>query len=175
MQGWLTVSGKPFDFPSADRNSLAKFNTKIDSVRVPIIANDKRPYVGDMMAKDEDLGIDMSSYRQRPPFYTFRFGGAHDGEHWLTKSIGAEIRAIAGIKGIVLTYYYQGEGLWSVMIWLENTKAVLLLKDLVTLGTKIKLGKIMTYPDDEKTKKNETMFTDSQGRPISNINWRLEI
>lgn len=170
IQGWLTVSGKPFDFPSVDKNQLARMNLKVDAVRVPIIANDQRPYVGDMVAKDEDLGIHTSRVPKRSPFYTYRFGGGHDGEHWLTKTIGAEVRATAGIKGIVLTIYNQEGGLWTVMILLDDTNVVLLLKDFLKLGAKIQQGKIRTFPDNAATKTiNESMFTDRQGKPVSNI------
>ncbi len=88
-----------------DVNKLRQLYLKIERIRIPIIVNDPRPYVGEMVGSEEDRGIDPSIAFGRIKD-SLRFGGTHDGEHWLTKNIGAQVRATAGIKGIALTYYY---------------------------------------------------------------------
>lgn len=154
-------------YASVDVNKLNRLFLKIERVRIPIISNDKRPYVGEMVAPEEDMGIDPSISTPRIPFSN-RFGGNHDGEHWLTKTIGAEVRATAGICGTVLTYYGIGYGLSAVMIHLKNTNIVMLIKDLVTIGQKIKQAKPTTR-DDSKTALNETVFTNKAGNPFKPI------
>ena len=157
-------------FVNISANDFVRLYMKIESVRIPIVSGDKRPYVGEMVAADEDMGVDPSPFFNpalaRLP-YSYRFGGGHDGEHWLTKTVGAQIKATPGIKGLVLTYYYQESGLGNTMILLDHTNIVLLIKDLVTLGPKILSAK-RSYPDNAKTKSvNETMFTDKIGKPLS--------
>lgn len=167
IQGWLSPTLNTDNF-SVERSKLMQLYMKIERIRVPIIANDKRPYMGEMVGADEDLGIDPSIAPGRAE-YSFRFGGGHDGEHWLTKTVGAQVKATAGIKGIVLTYYYQGDGLWNVMILLDNTQIVLLIKDLVTLGPKIKQSPLTTKDNEKTPRKDESRFIDANKNPISKI------
>lgn len=130
--------------------------------------------MGDMVGTDEDMGIEPSISDRAAPFYEYRFGAGHDGEHWLTKTVGAQVRATAEIKGTVLTRYYQeaeqGSGqLANVMILLDNTDIVMIVKDLVTIGPKITATRATT-PDRESTpRKDESRFTDKNGNPISTI------
>lgn len=167
IQGWLSPTLNSNSF-SVERSKLMQLYMKIERIRVPIIVNDKRPYMGEMVGTEEDLGIDPSIAPGRAE-YSFRFGGGHDGEHWLTKTIGAQVKATPGIKGIVLTYYYQGDGLWNVMILLDNMQTVFLIKDLVTLGPKIKLAPLTTKDNDKTPRKDESKFTDANKNPTSKI------
>ncbi len=94
--------------------------------------------------------------------YTFRFGGAHDGEHWLTKNAGAEVRATAGIKGTLLTHYNTSATEKGVFILLDNTKIVLVIKDLITLGPKM-----IKENFSNKENKSSSKIIDKNGNPIS--------
>lgn len=49
----------PFITTSADK--FRELYMKIERVRIPVVVGDKRPYVGDMVDKDEDMGIDPST------------------------------------------------------------------------------------------------------------------
>lgn len=174
VQGWLTVSSGPFVSRSADANKLRRLFTKIERVRIPIIANDKRPYIGDMVGVDEDMGIEPSFGSNAAPFYEYRFGSGHDGEHWLTKNVGAQVKATAEIKGTVLTRYYQfaeqgSAQLANVMILLDNTDIVMIIKDLVTIGPKITATRATTPDIKHTTEKDESKFTDKNGKPLSTI------
>lgn len=166
LQGWLGSLNNS-KYVSIDINRLSRLYLKIESIRFPIIINDSRPYMGEMVDENQDLGIDPSVAPGRAA-YSFRFGGGHDGEHWLTKNIGAQVRATARIKGTILTYYnisdVAGKTLFAVMILMENTQTVLLLKDLVTVSQKIK-----TAPLTTKQTVNASKFTDRNGKPISKI------
>lgn len=153
---------------SMNSNKLIMLYMKIERVRVPVIVNDKRPYMGEMVDASEDLGIDPTIAFGRAD-YSFRFGGGHDGEHWLTKTIGAQVKATPGIKGTVLSYYYQGDGVWNVLILLDNTQIVLIIKDLVKLGAKIKLAPLTTRDNDKTPRRDESKFTDKTGNPTSKI------
>lgn len=167
VQGFISPNSNS-NIVTIDPNKLRQLYMKIERVRIPIIAGDKRPYVGEVVSTDEDMGIDPSTYPQRIP-YSLRFGSSHDGEHWLTKTVGAQVKATAGIKGTVLTYYFQENGVGNVMILLGNTKIVMLIKDLVTLGLKIKQAK-PSYPDNPNTKNiNETIFIDKFGKPLDPV------
>ena len=145
----------------AEANKLRRLYLKIERVRIPVIVNDRRPYIGTLVDPAEDLGIDPSRAGDHLP-YAFRFGGSHDGEHWLTKTIGAEVRATAEIKGTVLTYYNTGEEGHAVMILLDNTNIIMLLKDLQILGPRIKqspgTGGGAGFA-----------ITDKSGRPLSKV------
>ncbi len=58
------------------------------------------------------------------------------------------------------------------MILLRNTQIVLIIKDLVTLGSKFTDNKhlLLTTPDDHKTRqKDESKFVDKNGNPISKV------
>lgn len=154
--------------PSINSTKLTTLYMKIERIRVPIIVNDKRPYMGELVDANEDLGIDPSIALGRAD-YSFRFGGGHDGEHWLTKTIGAQVKATPGIKGTVLSYYYQGDGVWNVLILLDNTQIVLIIKDLVELGAKIKLAPLTTRDNEKTPRRDESKFTDKTGNPTSQI------
>lgn len=167
VQNWLSPTLNTKNF-SLDNATLMQLYMKIERIRVPIIAGDKRPYMGEMVGAAEDLGIDPSIMPGRAN-YSFRFGGGHDGEHWLTKTVGAQVKATQGIKGTVLTYYYQGDKLWNVMILLDNTQIVLLIKDLTSLGPKIKQAPLTTRDNDKTPQKDESKFTDRAGNPTSKV------
>ena len=164
VQGYLS----PNNVSSYITTSAEKFRElymKIERVRIPVIVGDKRPYVGDMVSKDEDMGIDPSTSGETRIPFSIRFGSGHDGEHWLTKTIGAQVKATAGIKGTVLTYYAQNTSftIWNVMILLDDTRTVLLIKDLVTLGPVI-LKALKT-----RTGTGKLQIMDSKGNSLSKI------
>lgn len=173
IQVWFSADGIIFNSKAADRNKMRELFTKIERVRIPVIVKDPRPYIGEMVGADEDRGIEPTPGPNPRPSYAYRFGGNHDGEHWLTESANAQIKATAEIKGTVLTRYYQeaeggGGQVANVLIHLDNTDIVMIIKDLVTLGPKTQAVRAST-PDNRNTKIDESRFTDKNGNPISKI------
>lgn len=152
-------------------NAAVKLLMRIESVRFQIIANDKRPLIADMVENNDGLyqprdekTLDDLWLMERNAFH---FGIGHDGEHILGNQNGSRVKAIAGLTGVVLTYYSQ-DGTFAVDILLEDSKTVLVIKDLINLSLLIKSAPCSTK-GLVKHNNGIAKFIDKNGRPISKV------
>lgn len=164
VQGYLSFKNVS-QYITTSAEKFTELYMKIERVRIPVVVGDKRPYVGDMVGASEDLGLDPSTSGENRIPFSNRFGSGHDGEHWLTNTVGAQVKATNGIKGTVLTYYAQNASftIWNMMILLDNTRIVMLIKDLTSLGQAV-----LKAPKTG-TGTGKLQIIDSKGNPISKV------
>ena len=165
-------SQTPFELTNDLKNKLKQLAMKIELYRNPVNLNDLRPYIGNMVENNEGLDIERAFRKAGDTWITeqggYRFGIGHDGEHILGNRNGSRVKAISGLTGIVLTYYSQGDGTFAVVILLNDSKTVLVLKDLENLSLLIKSSPCSSK-GLTKVNKGIPKFIDRTGKPISKI------
>lgn len=133
------LSGFKSTANSTNLNNIIQSVEKIEKVRFQIIVGDKRPLIADMVENNDGL-YHFRFERNLDDFWlmernALRFGLGHDGEHILGNRNGSRVKAIAGITGVILTYFKQlPDDNYAVYILLDNN-IVLVLKDLINLST----------------------------------------
>lgn len=147
--------------------NIIKLIEKIESIRFQIIVSDKRPLIADMVENNDGL-YHFRFERSLDDFWlmernALRFGIGHDGEHILGNKNGSRVKTIAGLTGIILTYYQQlPDNNFAVFIALDS-EIVLVLKDLIDLSP-------VVLRSVNSTKRNSVpRFTDNLGKPIKAV------
>lgn len=158
--------------PASETSKITKLIMRIEGIRVRINVNDKRPLIADMVENGDGLQL-LRVERSLDDTWlldqnAYRFGTGHDGEHILGNQDGSRVKAIAGLTGVVLTYYSQNDGTFAVDILLKDNKTVLVIKDLINLSLLIKSAPCSTK-GLVKDNNGIPKFIDKNGRPISKV------